>query len=164
MPFVKKLKLVQNTVRNCPVAKTCGKHRAQLACCSKLSSKHSAHLSFCFKLAHIVRKPRPVKNAGHNFSVAQNLPQITLPNSRFVWNWATFLNKPTLVQNTVRNRAVARNWPQVTLRDCGFAWNWAVLLGSQSLWKTPGTTFVLLEFRPKSHCATVVLLQIGPSC
>ena len=87
----KKLKLVQNTVRNCPVAKTCGKHRAQLACCSKLSSKHSAHLSFCSKLAHIVRKPKPVKNVGHNFRVARNSPQITLRNCRFASNWPVLL-------------------------------------------------------------------------
>ena len=58
----------------------------------------------------------------------------------------------------MRNPAVAQNWPDVGLRNCRFAWNWPVLLGSQNLWKTPCTTFLLLEIGPKSHCATVVFL------
>ena len=61
----------------------CAKHRAQLSCCSKFASKHSAQPSFCLKLARIVRMPKPVKNAVHNFPVARNWPQITLRNCRF---------------------------------------------------------------------------------
>ena len=135
--FLKKLKLVQNTVRNsavarnwpqvrlrncrfapnwnvllgtlslwetacatvllieldafCEKAKTCQKHRAQLCCCSKLASKHSAQLSFCFKLTRIVGKPKPVKNAVHNFPVSLNSPQITLRNCCFASNWPLLL-------------------------------------------------------------------------
>ena len=61
----------------------------------------------------------------------------------------------------MRNNAVARNWPQVTLRNCRFAPNWAVLWRSQILCKTPCTTFLLLKIGPKSHCATVVFLEMG---
>ena len=76
----------------------------------------------------------------------------------FCLKWATFYIKLKLVQNTVRNPAVAKNWPDVGLRNCCFAWNWPVLLGSQNMWKTPCTTFLLLQIDPKSHCATVVFL------
>ena len=70
--FVKRLKLVEKTVRNCPVsrnwpqntaqlsfllnlatfvkAKAGAKHSAQLSWCSKLVSRHSAQLSFFLKL------------------------------------------------------------------------------------------------------------------
>ena len=91
--IVRKLKPVGDCVRNCPVNsnwclflkknKRCANHLAQLSCCSKFASKHSAQLSFCFKLARILRKPKRVKNAVHNFPVARNWPQITLRNSRF---------------------------------------------------------------------------------
>ena len=80
----------------CLKAKTCPKHRAKLSCCSKLASKHSAERSFCFKLARIVRKPKLVKNAVHNFPVAQNWPQITLRESRFAWNGRHFLKSKDL--------------------------------------------------------------------
>ena len=75
-----------------------------------------------------------------------------------------FVKKLKFVQNTVWNCPAARNWRQNTLRNCRFASNWPLLLRSQSLWKTPCTTFLLLEIGPKSHCGTVVLLQIGPYC
>ena len=130
--IVRKLKLVRNCMHNCPFnqnwclflkAKSCEKHRAQYSCCSKFASKHSSQPSFCFKLARIVRKPKPVKNAVHNFPVARNWPQITLCNCRFRLKWATFLKKLKLVQNTVRNCPAARNFRQSTLRNCRFALN-----------------------------------------
>ena len=176
MPFVKKLRLVKNTVRNCAAArnwrqntlrncrfasnwplllrsqslwktpcttfllleigpkshfktvvllemgnislngKTCPKHRAQPCCCSKLARCGTAQLSFCLKLARIVRKPKPVKNAVHNFPVAWNWPHITLRNCRFSC-------KARLEENTVCSFPVARNWRQNTLRNCRFASN-----------------------------------------
>ena len=75
-----------------------------------------------------------------------------------------FVIKQKLVENTVRNFPAARNSRPNSLHNCRFASNWPKLSGSQSLSKTPDTTFVLLEIRAKSHCPTVVLLQIGPSC
>ena len=78
-------------------AKTCPKHRAQLSCCLKLALRHTAQPPFCLKLARIVRKPRLVKNAVHNFRFAEKLAPNHTAQPSFCLKWATFLIKLKLV-------------------------------------------------------------------
>ena len=140
--IVRKVKLVWNTVRNCPVsgnwrqnalrnclflengpfslkAKICPRHRAQHSCCSKLASKLSAKLSLCLKLVSFVKRLK-------------------------------------LVQNPFRNFPVAANWRQNALHNSGFVQNWRLLLRSWNLTQTPCATVLLLEIGLKTLCATVV--------
>ena len=108
MPFVKKLILVQNTVRNCPAAQNWGqntlpncpfasnkpvllgsqrlwKGRAQLSCISKFAPNYTAQLLFSFKLARILRKLKLVRNSVRNSFLARNWRQNTLRNFCFAW-------------------------------------------------------------------------------
>ena len=122
----------------CRQAKACEKRQAQLLCCSKFASSETSQLSFCSKLGRIVRKLQPVGDCVRNCPV-KNL---------------------TLVQNTVRNSPVNHNLRQNTLRNCRFAWNGPVLLGNQNLWKTPCTTFLLLEIA-SNHTAQLSFFLEG---
>ena len=69
--IVKNLKLVQETVRNCPVlGESSAKERAQLYCCLKLALNHTWQLSFCFRLARIVKNVKLVQETVRNGPVA----------------------------------------------------------------------------------------------
>ena len=75
--IVNNLKLVQKTVRNCPVAQIWSQNIlhnclrfapcvAQLFCCLKLAPNHTAQLSFCWKWATFVKKQQIVQNRARN--------------------------------------------------------------------------------------------------
>ena len=102
------------------------------------------------KLGRIVRKLNPVRNSLRNCPVNRK--------------WCLLLKSYNLTKKTVRNCPAARKWRQNTLRNRRFPSNWPPLLGSQSLRKTPGTTFLFLEINIKSNCANAVFFQIGPYC
>ena len=75
MPFVKKLKLVENTVRNLPAARNF-RPNALRTCRFALNSR--------------------VQNTVRNCPVAQNLRQNTLRNRRFASNWPVLLGSQNL--------------------------------------------------------------------
>ena len=76
--IVNNLKLVQKTVRNCPVAQIWSQNIlhnncfrfarcvAQLFCCLKLEPNHTAQLSFCLKWVTFVKKQEIVQNRARN--------------------------------------------------------------------------------------------------
>ena len=131
MPFVKKLKLVQNP---CAIVlfhqicvKTlcttvvllhigpCLKGRAQLSYCSTFAPNHTAQLSFCFKWATFLKKAKTCPKHRAQLSCCSKFTSKHSAQLSFCFKLTRIVRKPKPVKNAVNNFPVARNWPQITL-------------------------------------------------
>ena len=147
--FVKKVKLVKNTVRNRPVAWKWRQNtlrNGRFAWNWRLLAKLAVWLKACGK-------------EGSQLSIYLNCCVWSI-----IWKKFDLLFKIELVKTGVRKRAVARNWRQNILRNCRCSWNRRLFSKSLTLLKTPCATVLLLEIGVKALCATFVLLQIGDFC
>ena len=151
--LLKKLNLVQNTVRNCPVSwngrqKTLRNSRFAWIWRLLLKSLNLPKrpcatvllLKFCVKtlcktvvvleIGNFSKKAKPCAKHCAQLSCCLKFGSKHYAQHSICLSLASFDNKLKLFQNTMRNCVVARNWRQKAFRNCRFAWSWRLLLKS----------------------------------
>ena len=135
--FVKKLKLVQKTVRSCPVAwdwrlllksQTLCKTRCATVLLLEIGVKTHCATVVLLQIGDFCSKVETCPKDCAQLSCCWQLASKHSAQLSNCLNLASFDNKLKLVQNTVRNCPFAWNWRQNTMRNCRFSWILRILL------------------------------------